>query len=48
MSESKEKHRLRMQLKRSHPEWSGEKLKEEHGEAQKSDVMRASLTFGRR
>lgn len=29
MSESKEKHRLRMQLKRSHPEWSGEKLKEE-------------------
>lgn len=23
-------------------------FKEEHGEAQKSDVMRASLTFGRR
>ena len=29
MSESREKHRLRMQLQRLHPEWTREKLKEE-------------------
>ncbi|MHB8395723.1 MAG: hypothetical protein ACYC9S_08975 [Leptospirales bacterium] len=29
MSESREKHRLRMQLKRSHPDWSSEQIRHE-------------------